>query len=126
MSDTIRPEVSVALQAMRALTPEERGRVLCWFCPRCFAYEGPGQSCECGRPEATPTKSTCGVVNACEAYASCANEDPVVRWALTFASYVSRGGAGWCESYLPGLRLTEKRRRGALCVTYDTGLDGVP
>ena len=50
-----------------------------------------------------------------EALLDCAEGVPVVRWTLTLASYESRGGAGWCESYVRGRRLSEQRRRGGQC-----------
>jgi hypothetical protein len=49
-------EIRVAFRALRALTPEQRGFVLCWFCPECRAYIGPGASwdCEKHREEKAP------------------------------------------------------------------------
>ncbi len=43
-----------AMQAMRALTPWERGLVLVWFCPVCLGFTGPGDRCPCPQPPADP------------------------------------------------------------------------
>lgn len=36
------PKTKQAMDALMALTPHERGLVLCWFCRACHAYVGPG------------------------------------------------------------------------------------
>lgn len=36
-----------AYALLRSMSPEQRGRVLCWFCDRCYAYVGPGQNMTC-------------------------------------------------------------------------------
>lgn len=45
------PEERLRLQreatfALMALTAEERGAVLCWFCATCYKHIPPGKSCE--------------------------------------------------------------------------------
>jgi hypothetical protein len=39
--------IRAALAAMEALTADERRRVMCWFCPECLRYVGPGDHCYC-------------------------------------------------------------------------------
>jgi hypothetical protein len=34
-------------QALKEMTDDERGSVLCWFCKDCFRYVGPGDFCRC-------------------------------------------------------------------------------
>jgi len=36
----------IFLKLMR-LTDEQRGLILCWFCPDCARYVGPGDECHC-------------------------------------------------------------------------------
>jgi len=36
-----------AMEALMALTPHERGLVLCWFCDACHEYVGPGDDHRC-------------------------------------------------------------------------------
>lgn len=35
---------AAAFQALLALNAKDRGMVLCWFCSRCSAFIGPGES----------------------------------------------------------------------------------
>lgn len=43
--------VRVAFAAMKVLTDDERGEVMCWFCSGCFRYIGPGVTCHCMNDE---------------------------------------------------------------------------
>jgi hypothetical protein len=47
----ITAEMRQAYTALRAMTEEQRGRVLCWFCDDCRRYVGPGDHCTCSRDE---------------------------------------------------------------------------
>lgn len=40
-------DMRVAYQALKRIPQEDRGRVLCWFCPHCYAYVGPGRNMTC-------------------------------------------------------------------------------
>lgn len=48
---TCPPGVGEAFRALQALTPDQRGLVLCWFCAQCFKYIPPGESCIHDDPE---------------------------------------------------------------------------
>jgi hypothetical protein len=52
-------EAREAYRLLKALSNEDRGRVLCWFCRSCRGYIGPGEShsCEEGRTDAAQTKA---------------------------------------------------------------------
>lgn len=52
------PNVGAAIQAMLALSPEERSRVLVWFCDGCLIHVGPGAKHRCSMG------STCKVCRA--------------------------------------------------------------
>lgn len=40
--------VRAAYRVVRELTPDERSRALCWFCPACWRHIGPGwEICPC-------------------------------------------------------------------------------
>jgi hypothetical protein len=47
----VTPKMREAYQAMMALSPEQRGRIICWFCHDCYAYIGPGKNWTCGMHE---------------------------------------------------------------------------
>ena len=44
-------EMSEAMTLLEGLSENRRGRVLCWFCPACHRYVGPGDSCTCQAEE---------------------------------------------------------------------------
>ncbi|MBX3205095.1 MAG: hypothetical protein KF764_08495 [Labilithrix sp.] len=52
-------EMRQALAMLKAMTNEQRGRVLCWFCSACRRYVGPGDSCRCERDEAFARQFLC-------------------------------------------------------------------
>jgi hypothetical protein len=39
--------LKLAMDALLALNPTDRGRVLCWFCDACREYVGPGDKHFC-------------------------------------------------------------------------------
>jgi hypothetical protein len=57
------PSVRAAYQALLALTVEQRGLVLCWFCDVCHVYVGPGDCHSCKRGDENMTD-----VKQCRAY----------------------------------------------------------
>lgn len=48
---TINDAMRTAYQALRDLTDEQRGQILCWFCRGCYRYMGPGEVCHCENDE---------------------------------------------------------------------------
>ncbi len=38
-------EMRTAYTLLREMSGEQRARLFCWFCPGCFRYVGPGDSC---------------------------------------------------------------------------------
>ncbi len=47
----ITSEMREATRLLMLLTEEQRGLVLCWFCPGCWRYVGPGDFCHCRNDE---------------------------------------------------------------------------
>ena len=43
--------IAAAMTALKTLTDEERGLVLCWFCRGCDRYVGAGDTCHCMNDE---------------------------------------------------------------------------
>ncbi len=44
-------KIRQAFQCLMALTDDERGLALCWFCRGCNRHVGPGDHCTCMRDE---------------------------------------------------------------------------
>lgn len=55
-----KPKTKVALDALLALSPTQRGRVLCWFCDACHEHVGPGKThrCKAGSEVYAPDPNT--------------------------------------------------------------------
>ncbi len=45
------PEMKQAMALLMGMTEMQRGLLLCWFCPGCRRYMGPGDYCHCRNDE---------------------------------------------------------------------------
>lgn len=51
MGPSVTPQMSECFRLLKLLTEEQRPLLLCWFCPDCWRYVGPGDTCHCENDE---------------------------------------------------------------------------
>jgi len=49
VSDRVLNTMITARSYLDALTPHQRGFVMCWYCPACHEFIGPGKKFTCGK-----------------------------------------------------------------------------